>query len=255
MKKNKIGKNETKPVGKIYNFYSEIKYAIVPFFIFALVLMVSYFGNQSIYDIFNLSGSDYPKIPLDDEIPLIPWFVYFYYLTFPLGLLTFFCLAYKNKKELYDIFLTLCISFAISGIIYLVGQTEFVKPDFTPVTFTDKLVVWTWGSVNPINCFPSQHCFMAFAVLIACFNGKKMNKFYRLFASCCAIMIILSTVFIRQHYLLDIIASFDIMLSVFAIVYVFKLGEKLKNSQEQKYKDRQLKKILKEISNKNNKLN
>lgn len=232
-----------------WHFFKEIKYAIVPFLIFVLVLLISYFGNQLLYNLLDKHGTDYPKVPLDDEIPLIPWFVYFYYLTFPLGIVTFFYLAYKDKKSLYNIFVTLCISFAISGLIYFFWQTEFVKPDFTPVTFTDKLVVWTWGSVNPINCFPSQHCFMAFAVLIACFNGKKMNIFYRLFASLCAIMIILSTIFIRQHYILDIFASFEIMFAVYAIVHVCKCGEKMAARQEQREKDRQIKKILKETAN------
>ncbi len=234
-----------------WHFFKEIKYAIVPFFIFVVVLLVSYFGNQVIYDLFDRKGSHYPEIELDSQVPLISWFVYFYYLTFPLGFITFFYLAYKDKKNLYNMFLTLCISFAISGVIYFFGQTEFVKPDFEPVTFTDKLVVMTWGAVNPINCFPSQHCFMAFAMLIACFMGKKMNIFYRLFTSFCAIMIILSTVFIRQHYILDIVASFDIMLAVWAVVYVCKFGEKMVKRYDKKMQEKALKKITANMEEKN----
>ena len=99
---------------KFKNFYSKIKYAIIPFFIFVLCLCLSYFGNQLIYNIIGNPGSNYPEIELDKHIPLIPWFVYFYYLTFPLGIITFFYIAYKDKKSLYNIFLTLCISFLIS---------------------------------------------------------------------------------------------------------------------------------------------
>lgn len=228
-----------------WRFFKQISYAIIPFLIFVAVLLISYFGNQLVYDLRGESGSQYPHVPLDDKIPLIPWFVYFYYLTFPLGLVTFFYVAYKDKKSLYDIFLTLCISFAISGIIYLVGQTEFIKPEFTPQTFTDKLVVWTWGSTNPVNCFPSQHCFMAFAIIIAVCSSKGLNIFYRLAAFAISIMIILSTVFIRQHFLLDIFASFDIMFIVFALVYYFKLGNRLKARQERKENERQIKKLTK----------
>lgn len=82
-----------------WHFFKEISYAIVPFLIFVAVLLVSYFGNQLLYEWLDMKGTDYPKIPLDDEVPLIPWFVYFYYLTFPLGLVTFFYLAYKDKKR------------------------------------------------------------------------------------------------------------------------------------------------------------
>lgn len=226
-----------------WHFFKEIKYAIIPFLIFVGVLMVSYFGNQLLYEWLDRKGTNYPEIPLDKEVPLVSWFVYFYYLTFPLGLVTYFYLAYKDKKSLYNIFLTLCISFAISGVIYFFWQTEFTKPDFTPVTFTDKLVVWTWGSTNPINCFPSQHCFMAFSILIACFTGKRMNIFFRIFASAIAVMIVLSTVLIRQHFILDIFASFDIMFAVFAIVYVSKFGEKMVARQERKQKEKEMQKI------------
>lgn len=211
---------------KIKSMYKEISYAILPFFIFVIVLVVSYFGNQLIYNLGWTQGSNWCEIELDKHIPLISWFVYFYYLTFPLGLITFFVLAYKDKKAFYNLFLTLIISFAISGVIYAFFQTEFTKPDFTPQTFTDKLVVWTWGSTNPINCFPSQHTFMALAMIIACVSGKNINKLFRIFTIFIAIMIILSTVLIRQHFLLDIFGSLDIMGIVYGIVYISGYGEK-----------------------------
>lgn len=241
MKKNNIVKTKKEK----WLFFKEISYAIIPFLIFVVVLLVSYFGNQLIYDLRGEPGSKYPEIALDSQVPLISWFVYFYYLTFPLGIVTFFYVAYKDKKSLYNIFLTLCISFAISGIIYLVGQTEFTKPDFTPVTFTDKLVVWTWGSTNPVNCFPSQHCFMAFAIIIAVCSSKGLNIFYRIGAFALSVMIILSTVFIRQHFILDIFASFDIMFIVFGLVYVSKFGTKMEKRYERKQLEKQMKKIMK----------
>lgn len=214
---------------KIKKVYNRISYAFIPFLIFVAILGVSYFGNQLLYTYGVTKGSNYPEIELDSKIPLVSWFVYPYFLTFPLGLFTFFYLAYKDKKAFYTMYLTLIISFAISGIIYACGQTYFTKPDFEPQTFTDKFVVWTWNSTNPVNCFPSQHCFMAFAMIIACLSAKeeKMNIFFRIFTIITSILIVLATVFIRQHFVLDIIASFIIMFPIFAIAYTFKWGEKL----------------------------
>ena len=211
---------------KIKSVYREISYVILPFFIFVMVLIVSYFGNQLIYSLGWTHGSNWCEIEFDKHIPLIPWFVYFYYLTFPLGIITFFMLAYKDKKAFFNLCLTLIISFAISGVIYVFFQTEFTKSDFTPQTFTDKLVVWTWGSTNPINCFPSQHTFMALTMIIACVSGKNINKLFRILTIFIAIMIILSTVLIRQHFLLDIFGSLDIMGIVYGIVYISGYGEK-----------------------------
>lgn len=203
--------------------YGKISYAIPPFILFLSVLVFTYFGNQLIFEMSGgVGGSDYPHIPLDDKIPLISWFVYPYFLTFPLGIVAFFYLAYSNKKAFYVMFRTLVICFAISGIIYLFWQTYFTKPDFVPVTFTDKLVVRTWGSTYPINCFPSQHAFMAIGIIIGCLTGgKKMKWWFKIGAIVISIMILMSTFFIKQHFFVDWIASLAIMLVVYAGVWIY----------------------------------
>lgn len=227
-------KNITEKNNSKKGFYGKISYAVKPFIIFVAVLFVSYFGNQFVYWLMGSSGgSNYPEIPLDSKIPLIPWFVYPYYLTFPLGIITFFYLAYANKKSFYQIFYTLVISFAISGVIYLAFQTKFTKPDFTPVTFTDQLVVRTWGSTSPINCFPSQHSFMAIAIIIACLtSGKNMKWWYKIFAISMSIMILLATFFIKQHYFLDWVASLVIMLLVYFGVLIYFHAKRKKHGEQ-----------------------
>ncbi len=210
-------------------FFSKISYAILPFLLFGLTLAVTFFGNQILTNSADPNsmhyGTTWAHTPLDDKIPLISGFIYIYYLTFPVGIITFFYLAYKNKTKLYDIFVTLCLSFAISGIIYFFFQTRFIKPDFTPETFTDKLVVWTWNSTNPTNCFPSQHCFMAIAVFISCVDCKEMKWWYRIFGCIIGILIVLSTVFTRQHYWVDFLGSLAIMVPIFLLTRFSRSGK------------------------------
>ena len=238
---------------KLKNFFKRISYSIIPFLIFIIVLLVSYFGNQLLYKYGITSGSTYPETEIDKFIPLVPWLVYFYFLTFPLGIITFFYLAYKNKKAFYDLFITLVICFAISGIIYFFAQTYFVKPEFEANSFTDKLVVWTWGSTNPVNCLPSQHCFMAIAIIIACVSssskrmGGGFNKLFSAISIIISFFIIASTVLIKQHYFLDIITSFDIMLIVYPIVSLLGVGKRMAKNQESRAKKRAEKKLLKKL--------
>lgn len=224
-------KEKEKKVSKIKVFYGKISYAIKPFIIFVAVLFVTYFGNQLVYSFKGLQGgTQWPWIPLDGQIPLISWFVWFYYLTFPLGIVTFFYLAYANKKAFLRIYYTLIISFAISGFIYLFAQTKFIKPDFTPVSFTDKLVVGTWDSTNPINCFPSQHSFMAIAMILACLTaGGGIRWWFKAFTIPCCLMILMATFFIKQHFFLDWVGSLVIMLVVYFGVILF---EKWRKSQK-----------------------
>lgn len=225
------------------NFWGRITYAVIPFLIFVVTLLVTYFGNQ----LLNRPGTNYPELPIDAQIPLVPWFVYFYFLTFPLGLVTFFYLAYTNKRRLYDLFLTLVISFAISGVIYFFWQTEMTKPVLEPTSFTNRFLLWTWGSTNPINCFPSQHCFMAIAMIIACITaGKKMKLWFKIPTIFVAIMIILSTVFLKQHFLLDFVASLVIMVPIFLIIRFCNFGKWAEKKFSKKYRYSCTQKVIKE---------
>ncbi len=201
------------------NIFNKIKYAILPFLLFLIVLYGSYWVNQVITSASPEGswhwGTTWAKTPLDDLIPLIPEFIYIYHFTFLISFLYFFYLAYKDKRKFYDMLVTLIISFAISGVIYFLFNTYFVKPDFEPTNFTDNMVVWVWNSTNPTNCFPSQHCFMALALFFACVDCKSMNTFSRVFGCICGILVVLSTVFTKQHYALDFVGSLVIFGSIF----------------------------------------
>ncbi|MBR1890630.1 MAG: phosphatase PAP2 family protein [Clostridia bacterium] len=231
-------------------FFSKFAYAIIPFAIFICSLLLSFYGNQLLTNYASEGtmhyGTTWPETVLDNYVPLVPWFVYIYFLTFPVSILTYFYLASKNKKMHYDIFLTLVISFLISGIIYFFFQSRLIKPDFTPDSFTDKLLVWTWNSTNPTNNFPSQHCFMAIAVFIACVDCKEMNKGYRVFGCIASTMIVLSTVFTKQHYVVDFFASLAIMLPVYFLVKFTGIGKKTQNGFDKFYSKFKKKKTVQE---------
>ena len=198
-----------------------IAYSIIPFIFFLIVQELSWTGNM----LLNKPGA-HPEIWLDSKIPLISEFVWIYFLTFPIAIFTYFLVAYKDKKHLWNLWLTIMISFAISGIVYFFWQTEMVKPELNPVTLSDKFLLWTWGSCHPICCLPSQHCFMAIAIIIGVCNQKKnISPWLRWPMMVCGVLIILATVFLKQHYVLDFVASLVIMVPPFLIWKYAKFGD------------------------------
>lgn len=201
-------------------FYG-IAYSIIPFVLFLVVQELSWTGNM----LLNKPGA-HPEIWLDSKIPLISEFVWIYFFTFPLGIFTYFLVAYKDKKHLWNLWLTLMISFAISGIVYFFWQTEMIKPELNPVTLSDKFLLWTWGSCHPICCLPSQHCFMALGIIIGVSNQKKnISPWLRWTMIVCGVLIIFATVFLKQHYVLDFVASFVIMVPTYLICKYAKFGD------------------------------
>lgn len=200
----------------IKNNYS----TIILFLILLFIQQLSWSGNM-------ILGKDGVTlfIPIDHKIPLISEFIYVYYLAFPLVIFAFFWIAAKDKKHCYNIWLTAIISFAISGLFYLFFQTQMVKPELTPTTLSDRLLINTWNACKPINCFPSQHAIMALLLILAYYNQKGTTKvWFRIFNYICAILILLATVFLKQHFIVDIFASIAIVIPVYIIVKVWNFG-------------------------------
>ncbi len=220
-------------------FFAKFAYSILPFAIFILCLLLSFYGNQLLTNHADPGtmhyGTTWPYTILDKYIPLLPGFIYIYFLTFPFSIFIYFYLASKDKKKLYDIFLTLCICFLISGVIYFFFQSRLIKPDYTPKSFTGDLLVWTWNSTNPTNNFPSQHCFMAIAAFIACLDCKQMKKPIRIIGYIVTSLIVLSTVFTKQHYIVDFFASLAIMVPVYLLIKHSGFGASTANAFDKFY--------------------
>ena len=176
--------------------------------------------------LFSYGASNFPSIPLDNSIPLVTEFVWVYYFTFPLAIFTIYVLYYTNREAMFEIVIAFMLSCFISMIFYFCYPTEMIKPALDPVTFSDKFTIATWNASRPVCCLPSQHCFMALSCIIASFHEKKIHISVRIFTFVCGILIICSTVLIKQHYLLDAIASLCILVPIFFIFKLLNLGKK-----------------------------
>ena len=218
----KFGKPLTKSKVIIKDILIKLSYALLPFLLFIIIQQLSWTGNMML----NRPAVLYPEIWLDEHIPLISEFVWVYYLTFPLAIFVFFWVAYKDKKHFWNLWLTICITFFISGIIYFFWQSEMIKPELNPVTLSDKFLIFTWNTCSPINCFPSQHCLMAFSVMLGVFNQKKTTKpWFWWFCMITGVLIVLATVFLKQHYVLDGVASAILTFGTYLIVKLCKFGD------------------------------
>ena len=72
-------------MNKLLTFIKKISYAILPMVLFIGSLLLSWYLNQVITNGTQPGdwhyGTTWPKTALDDKIPLVPAFVYIYYLT------------------------------------------------------------------------------------------------------------------------------------------------------------------------------
>ncbi|MBI4279841.1 MAG: phosphatase PAP2 family protein [Armatimonadetes bacterium] len=144
--------------------------------------------------------------PLDAMIPFAPIAVYPYLSYYAFLIVTVAALgAARSGSSLRAFVLAAVVTFALTDLIFVLVPTHApMRPAISPDGLTSRLVAWTYASLKPYNAFPSVHtsgstlCAIAWAG-----TNPRIAPLMELWAA----MIVLSTVLMRQHYVVDLIAG------------------------------------------------
>lgn len=152
-----------------------------------------------------------PALAIDRAIPLEPAWMLVYGSVFLFAFLPALVVrgAALTRRVLWSYILVEFLAFA--G--YLAYPTSLPRPAIT----TDGLFPWTLRLIHdidpPRNCFPSLHVAWAFVAALSCY---RVHRGVGLTAMGWAGLIGISTLYTKQHYLVDVIAG--IMMALLAYV-------------------------------------
>ncbi|GGE75052.1 phosphatase PAP2 family protein [Priestia taiwanensis] len=159
---------------------------------------------------------------LDTLIPFIKIFVIPYVIWFPYILLCFIFYCFKERGTYYTALISFIIGQMVCFVIYYFFQTITPRPEVIGTDYLSRMVQYIYQSDNPYNCFPSIHVFTTYLMMKA-MNDSNIKHF---FLTCCinviGTFIILSTIFIKQHAVLD--AVFGILLASITYTIVTQVG-------------------------------
>ncbi|MDR1700889.1 MAG: phosphatase PAP2 family protein [Lachnoclostridium sp.] len=175
---------------------------------------------------------------IDDIIPFNEYFVVFYLAWFPYLLGFVFYFSYQGakgeiqKREFYHLAALLMIGMSLSLIIYaLWPNTLNLRPDSYPEKNIFTYLCQALQTVDtPSNVCPSIHVYISVAVYICIWKCEAFRKKWALKISMLILMILicLSTLFIKQHSVIDLGAA----LLMNGIIYVFyRKWQQRKNNQ------------------------
>jgi len=82
--------------------------------------------------------------------------------------------------------------------------------------FFSNLVLNLYEADNPYNCFPSIHVLNSVLIALFTFESEKVHKLTKAICVIISVSIILSTMFIKQHYFADVVAGI-----IFACILYF----------------------------------
>ena len=155
---------------------------------------------------------------LDSYIPFCEWFVIPYCLWYPLLVSVGLWLLWKDREGFRRYMCFLALTFFLSELIWLLvpnGQDlrPAVMPRDNPLT---RLVAGLYAIDTNTNVFPSVHVVGAIGAAWAVRKTPFLRgrNFLRQAVSLLAFLICLSTLFIKQHAMLDVVSGLVLSLAV-----------------------------------------
>lgn len=135
----------------------------------------------------------------DAKIPLLPLFVVPYILFFPYGVGTL--LALIGTPYLNPFLLAMGIAGWMAGAIWYFAPASMLRPKIIKNDVLSGLIALIYRLDAQANTFPSAHVF--YALICTYFLSLAFPEFVIIFVAIAA-LIVLSTLFVRQHHLADV---------------------------------------------------
>lgn len=158
---------------------------------------------------------------LDDLIPFNEYFLIFYtgwYVLVFGSLLYYFLYDVKRFRELdLYIFVTQMVAMACY-IIY--PSRQDLRPEVFP---RENVFTWVMGLIYAFDTntgvCPSLHVAYSLAIVSVMVKDAQLSRAFKVFVTCFAIMVCLSTAFVKQHSFVDIFAALPVVLLGEVLIY------------------------------------
>lgn len=200
---------------KIYNQYKHFLPAIL-FFIFYMTWFF-WLENRPV------SRLNIIHLRIDDYIPFCEWFIlpYLLWFAYVAGTVLYFGLTEKDSYYSACRFLfTGMLLFLIISTLYPNGQN--LRPEIMPRdNILTRLIQNLYLTDTPTNILPSIHVYNAVGVHLAVIKSSRLSGKKKLHAASfiLCVLIVLSTVFIKQHSILDGVTALLLSSVMYITVY------------------------------------
>ena len=132
-------------------------------------------------------------------LPYVSWYIFIAVFS------AILCIV--DRERYLKLLITLNIGMITCYIIYYFYPTYVPRPMITETDFFSNLVLSLYEADNPYNCFPSIHVLNSALIAFYVYESEKIRKWIKAICIGISVSIILSTMFIKQHYFADVFAS------------------------------------------------
>lgn len=192
-----------------------------------LIFLVFYLSGFAFIEHMNTSDFTIIHMAIDDKIPfceffIIPYFLWFFYMA-----IVIIFLYFNDIKDYYKNFLFLAIGMTIFLMVSAIFPNGHeLRPEVMPRDniFT-SLVSYLYTIDTPTNILPSIHVYNSIGAHLGIATNKTLckHKIIPICSSILCISIILATVFLKQHSMVDLISGCILGLIVYILIYKLQL--------------------------------
>lgn len=188
-----------------------------PYLLFLLVIPLL----AKIYELLNSRSHRAVDIStsIDQVIPFLSVFIipYILWYAYIFCYLIYFC--FKDTKVYLKTLTLIVVAELICFVIYFFFQTTVPRPTIEGNNIFNHLVLWIYENDLPFNCFPSIHVLTTFVIMLASLHIKNKHLINNVCIHVVGTLIIISTLFVKQHVIFDMIGSMFLVTFLYGIAF------------------------------------
>lgn len=171
---------------------------------------------------------------IDTQIPFIKEFILPYVSWMPILYLSFLYLGLTNKSLYWRTLIMYNVGVMAANVCFVVFPSYVPRPEVGGSDISSMLVQFIYANDAPVNCFPSVHCLTSYLLFIILNRHLNAKPSVRIIGSVWLWLIIASTVFVKQHSLLDVVGGIMFAEAAYWAVHVFakRLGHAREKSKQ-----------------------
>ena len=174
-----------------------------------------------------------PKIPWDDLFPIVSVFIVPYVWSYLYWAMAPMAVSKCEKEHFADYMaanLVACVAGTLSLALFPTYMDRVAEGLFAvtenPTVF-DKLREFWYsldGSEMAYNLLPSFHCINSTLCYLGVAGRREIPKWFRIYSLVTALLIFVSTLYVKQHYILDVPTGVAIAAVAFLVCKKFHWG-------------------------------
>lgn len=168
-------------------------------------------------------------LPIDDKIPFVEFFVVPYMMWFMYVALFVAVMVFFDKDEYTRLFTTLVTGMTLFLIVSTLWPNMHelrAQADLSGNSIFAQMIRNLYETDTPTNLIPSIHVYNSIMIHVSVLHSSfmKKHKVVTWLSGILCTLIVLSTMFIKQHSIIDVIVAMVLAVVMYLAVYVGKLN-------------------------------